>query len=621
MAKGGRKGPTRGNDGSGEKENQDEALDKGGVINESYRGQGVVDTFTISLDEFHDVNIIWKYRSKVFHHIFHARSRASHKTYLHLLRIVATYWRSQQKNLGKNIDIPDLSPSLTNGFTLMVDGAGNAEKIISFFNRVLKAVGVDDTLLIANPYTKRESAPKRTMTEDEFRNALHRANSDADIVRNRFLTLATLRNTGIDPGLDESLWSSEANRIWYLEHKIGLHLPKWDDLYRLPEFSKSIKLISGFPGAPSFDSEGKLIKKPGYFEHVRWFYPAIGDLVPFVGLLLARTPLNVSAIMAARVGEQSNSPYYFNVTNSPSEHFVFVWWPKTRGRHDPLAEPKLVSTISPIKPRSYPYQVRLFVEELTAELRKEVRRRIEMLARTGEQAEELQRLRSIENDLFLYRTEQGINSLRAASLDGNLPEGLSAGLKNYGITARDTRGSNLVHSYNASGQKLWSIHALAGHRDLDLAILYARRDAAIDKVECLFRDIFNHSLNLIEVDAFDTERLRLILTAQGLSKRQVSNLLSKETRTRWGNRCANPKRPPPGFDRRTPPGEDCREQNCIDGCSNGRWFSDSSHVVDELIETLQSKRDSQPFLATVSGTLNSRIDRLLEISRALASVR
>lgn len=583
----------------------------------SYRGRGVVDDHSVRLGEFRDVKLMWDHRDALFMEFFHNSPPGTAKKSTEKLRVIKDYWKSLQSELTRTISLANLNENQTKGFVPYVRARKSRHVLVPFFNRFLRAIGASARLLVPNPYSPLEPGVKKTTSMETYRHALKRAKSDAEIIRKRLQCFHHLRPLGADPRSDAAGWTPPENRIWFVENVIGVNVPRWDILKSNPKVSPHLHSLGRSPGAMTTDNAGKETAEKGYLAHVRWFYPHPDDLVPFIALLLLRTPLNLMSIADAQVGVDWDSPYYFNMSSKNGE-FVFVWFDKVRGRVDRLDDPNPVFTVSPKTPWSYPYQVRKFVEELTFELRREVKRQICTLP-TDQAAsiEELSRLRSIENDLFLYRSHRGINSLRHVMLTGNPPNFLTEGLKNYGISAGETRGNNVAHVYNLSGQNLVSIHMLALHRDKNLAILYARREAAVRKTEELFRRIFNHSINLISADIFDIDNLKLLLEAQDLSESQIRNLLSRDSITRWGNRCANPRRPPKGFDQGTPDGELCREQNCIDGCSNARWFSDSRTHIKNLLCSLRLKLETLPHAVSSSSSLPSKISRLELIDRAL----
>ena len=132
-----------------------------------------------------------------------------------------------------------------------------------------------------------------------------------------------------------------------------------------------------------------------------------------------------------------------------------------------------------------------------------------------------------------------------------------------------------------------------------------------------FNNIFNHSINLIAADIFDVGSLRLLLEEQELTEQEIGHLLDHNMVARWGNRCADPYKPPKGFDRGTRAGQLCKEQNCIDGCPNARWFRDSRQVVKQLLAQYRAKMDEMPLTTVAASTLQSKIKRLQSILRAL----
>ncbi|WP_140426974.1 hypothetical protein [Ensifer aridi] len=583
----------------------------------SYRGGRVVDEHSVHLGEFRDVKLMWDHRAALFTEFFHNSPPSTAKNNTTYLRVIKGYWKYQQSKLTGTITLSSLNEHQTNGFVQYVQSRRSRHVLVPIFNRFLRAIGASARLLVPNPYSPSEPRVKKSKSIKTYRRALKRAKIDAEVIRNRLQCFHHLRARGADPRSEAAGWTLPENRIWFVENVIGLSVPRWNVLKSNPEVSRHLHDLGGFPGAMSTDNLGKEIAEKGYLAHVRWFYPQPDDIVPFVALLLLRTPLNLMSIADAQVGVDWDSPYYFNMSSKNGE-FVFVWFDKVRGRVDRLDDPNPVFTISPKTPWSFPYQVRKFLEDLTSELRLEVKRQICTLsADEAASVEELNFLRSIENDLFLYRSYKGINSLRHVMRAGNPPLFLTEGLKNYGISAGETRGNNLAHVYNLSGQNLVSIHMLAVHRDKNLAILYARREAAVKKTEELFRHIFNNSIALISANIFDIENLKLILEAQEFSESQIRTLLSRDSIARWGNRCANPRKPPKGFDQGTPDGELCRGQNCIDGCPNARWFSDSRVHVKNLLSSLRLRLETVPHAVSSSSSLLSKISRLELIDRAL----
>jgi hypothetical protein len=133
--------------------------------------------------------------------------------------------------------------------------------------------------------------------------------------------------------------------------------------------------------------------------------------------------------------------------------------------------------------------------------------------------------------------------------------------------------------------------------------------ATIERHFELFQNIFALSVSLINSDQFTHEALKIILEAQGFVGQSIDNLVNPEFRTRWGNNCATPYDPPPGFSQGTRPGEMCRCQDCIDGCPSARWFYDALSIVEKQHAALCARRDNVGLISIEGSSLPSQIAR------------
>ena len=519
--------------------------------------------------------------------------------------------------------------------------ATKARRLI-VFRKLMKAIGVSESILPQNPYSVRAPIPteRNLLSRDQLKRVLKQAKFEAEIVRRRSHEALHLRNIGRDPrraeGGKKGDWLRPECRYWIVENAIGLELCTFNDIRFTRGMHAELRGLEGKPGAEIVATEGDEARRAvGWKGHLRWFFPWCDDMMPFLTLFLLRTGANLSSAATLRVGEwEGQSP--FSIGEELQDTQAFIKLLKVRGRPNTRNSGKAILIPSPKRPWSYPYRVLKFVEQLTAPLRREVKKRIRYLKTqkglSNDERRELKRLNVIQNDLFLYKIEREVTSLAWATRGGNMPKYIGQFFNRCGLklTTRHLRDAPIVFSFQASGHNIFVAQLLASHVKGDTTALYVRRDRILQVVEKQAESIFELSLDTIRLgDNISVKHLRKALREQGLSDIAISNLSDAHNVSRWGNRCLDPADPPREFGTPGPLGI-CTKQDCIDGCPNARWFRDSIHHVATELILAEQRRDSAGLETSLSSTIGSRISRcksLLsrwpesEVQHALATAR
>ena len=564
--------------------------------------------------------------------IFQAVSPATAKNYMKGLRNIVSFLRWYRKQFGAAPAlIEDVDSRFTHYFVLWESEkpCKDPPKAINtrIFRRTLSALGVMEALLPVNPFTegRDEQAERETLSDEELRALLNRAKLEARAVINRTREAHSLASKGSDPrssvGGQLGNWSKPENRAYVLKRVLGRRLETFDDLRFRLGHSSAVSACARYPGALCVQADGTFQRKTGWNFHLRWFFPWAEDLLPFGILVMLRLGWNLTTLAALR-SRRWWAPHQFRFGRQGAEEYAFIVSYKARGRTDRLSEATEVRAPSSMRPWSHPFRLLRFVDYCTAALRREVCRRAAELKQrevslSDDEVKELERLRFIKDDLFIFKSEKGIFSLAwdLQHTGGGFSRQLDAFAARAGVEFdfRDLRDAPILSGYKASGHNIIVAQIIAGHADPSTTTLYLRRKRTLDAVWKAASAVFDQSLRLIEAGSFDVEQLRQLLADQGFSTPQVSRLLDPATTTRWGNRCADPAKPPPGFDRGLRPGGNCRLQDCIDGCPYARWFSDSlEHVARQLV--LAERMHNQVGLeTTAAGSHIDRIDRCKDL--------
>ncbi|MBY5504101.1 hypothetical protein HFO81_00935 [Rhizobium leguminosarum] len=507
------------------------------------------------------------------------------------LRFVKTFIAKHNRAVASPIESADgVDLDFCVNFTRYCFPYKTRSQLVRFLWRLLKAIGVPSDIIPPNPYPDPPPKTREELDELTARRAVNLAKKDALVIKERFKTAEDLRSSGSDPrrvgGGKMGSWKELANRLWLCRHVLGLRVEKEEQLIKSGHRG-IIRSMERFVGAVTIDGTEGARQEKGLHAHMRYYHPSLGDLVPFLVLLMARSMVNLQSVADLQVTEKWWTPYTYSLAEpAPGKEWVNIVFPKLRGAKGVQGvpnTPKKITLPSMKTPWSHPYQILVFVKELTAPLRQEVKRRIAELsanyARTRNEEEEFDRLRFIKNDMFLWRGEQGITSLRLATREsrGGTLSAITESLKRYGINGgvRQIRNVGLQFGFRASGYSLLILHLLARHSDTSTAARYARRQEFFKKSQALFVEVFDKSVALVRASKYSLANLTAELRESGLTDWQIRNVLDPENRSRYGNRCGDPSNPPEGFKDSTPPGQACRKQDCIDGCPLARFLPDA----------------------------------------------
>lgn len=596
------------------------------------RGHGVSESTPVDLILFAEIPLLSKNLSKIQRAILSGKTGPSLKVEKRILRSVADYVRWYEENVGA---CPASASLVDNIFChkIIVWLAGldtsDPEKSLRFrmFRRCMMAIGVDDTNIPSNPFAAAEVErdPRKELSPEDARRLLNRAKLEAQIVLKREGEVSSLAEVGRDPrrgrGGQYGDWSVAANRVWVMKNVFKLRIRNFDEMRFEGGLNAELKGLERRPGAEIVAKDGRIERQVGWKGHLRWFFPWSDDLAPFLTMFLLRTGANVASAAALRT-DRWEEPYPFIVGDASNETHVYIVTYKTRGRHDTTTSSKPVKFVSSRRPWSHPYRLLLAVETITRNLRAEIDRRVFELRgkpmRSEREAAELERLVAIRDDLFIYKTEQGISSLAwETRKQQGTPKWLAALMSRAGVAtgARLLRDGPILFSYEMSGQNLFVAQLIAAHASPATTALYLRRRSTINRIYERAKNVFGLSVDLIEMGKFDIASLKRALAGQGLDDRQIENLASPENVSRWGNGCADPTAPPDEFARGTKSGDVCVEQDCISGCPHARWFRDSiEHVARQLV--LAENTIAGLGIESIEGSsIQSRIDRCREFLR------
>ncbi|AYD01470.1 hypothetical protein NCHU2750_20850 [Neorhizobium sp. NCHU2750] len=506
------------------------------------------------------------------------------------------------------------------------DYASRAARV-RFFWRLLRAIGVPSDIIPPNPYIDGRPPARDAIDERDARHAVKLAKEDARAILHRHRIAEAMRSVGRDPrrahGGAPGDWDKLENRLWVCREVLGLRVQTEADLVAAGNRGV-IRLMEGKPGAITIDpAEGA---KLGYhlLSHMRFYHPTFEDLVPFVVLLMIRSMVNFQCVADLQASSQWSKPYPYSINDSEAgKAWVTVVLPKLRGAQasEVANIPRAVSFPSLVTPWSHPYQILKSVQSITAPLRLEVNRRIKELSRkeyrTAKENKELERLQFIQDDMFIYRTNDGITSIKYVTREGSRFQNLPSILSRYGIKGgiRALRDVGLQFGFKASGHNLLVLHMLARHSSRATAAAYAHRQEFLRKSEELFVKIFDASIALVRAAKYSLANLKKVLRDSGLEDWQIENVLDPTNQSRYGNRCASPRSAPPQYSGGTPPGDLCRKQDCIDGCPLARFLPDALPFLVRRWDELRTNLSSVGLAAQFENILSQR---LRNIERILA---
>lgn len=504
-------------------------------------------------------------------------------------------------------------------------GLGQKSSDTQMFRRVIAALGVPLELLPVNPFPFNgmdDVGAADTLSTEELRSLLNQAKFEARVVIDRTREAHRLAAKGSDPrrsaGARNGSWEQPENRAYVIKRVLGRRIEKFDDMrFRLGHRT----LLAGLenqPAAKYVDDDGSVSRQRGWNGHLRWFFPWPEDILPFALLLMIRTGWNLSTATSIQ-SRRWSQPFPFPLTADNRDGYAYVVGYKSRSKTNINADAKTIRVPSSKRPWSHAYRVLKFVEYLTAGLRREIHRRQKDLELRFEdlnrdEKSELARLNSIANDLFIFKTEQGISSLRWHTQRQGYT--FARQLAAFGnrcsvkFNFRDLRDARILHSYEASDKNVSVAQMIADHSDSRVTERYLRRSRTLQRVWKNAIEVFNSSLKLIETGTFSSAQLKSTLTDQGFSEFQSQNLLETGAETIWGNRCADLKNPPAEFAAGHQSGHTCVAQDCIDGCPHARWFDDSVDHVARQLALAEIQHAQLGLESTMLSSHQSRIDRL-----------
>lgn len=592
------------------------------------RGGGRVESSVFDFAEFEDVPLLWNTRVTILHELLNKATGPTLKTHKQCLRQISLYVRWFASTHGDApTDTGGVDALFGHEIIVWLAQANIAEdmkaRTVRLYRRFLEAIGVDGSCIPTNPFGSKHQGDDaaEALTGPQLRQILKAAKAEALVIRRRPAEVAMMDLTGRDPrrasGAPMKSWEDPANRLWVLRNVFHSEIRSHEE-WRF-EFGKhgEMRGFEGRSGAKIVSADG-VTHQVGWKGHLRWLFPWADDLAPFLVLLLLRTGWNLTTASALR-SQAWQAPYPFASGSEGHDPHVYVVSQKTRGRNSKDVKSKVIKAPSSTKPWSHPYQVLATVEQLTADLRVELRRHLsELMAIANGDATtqaEITRLDAIKDDLFLFKTEQAITSLAWEMKNSGANRWLSAFFERNAlpISVRQLRDAPILFSYESSGQNLFVAQMVAAHAGEGTTAMYLRRRSTLNRIFDKAVDVFGHSLDLIQHDRLDISKLRNLLKGQGLSEAQVANLSDDANQARWGNRCADPTSPPPEFSSGTSAGGPCRSQDCIDGCPHARWFSDSiDHVARNLVQS-EKLLDELGLESTAASSLESRVERCREL--------
>ena len=486
----------------------------------------------------------------------------------------------------------------------------------SLVNRLIDCLGVSKEFHLPNLWQSDVSDDiKEALDDQTIRQLLKQAKSEArEIIRRA--DEAARHNYGCDPRIaGGGRWGILANRLWAIKNILELRVMTWGETNR--EFPTICKALQRNLGAVSIAADGKLERKTGLVAHLRYFYPGGRDLAPFIVLLMLRTSFNLSTVARLKHGQWQRT-YPFAPPAGSKNGVCYVEGPKSRGkqnRHDP---DKIVRAISLMRPWSHPYKILKFVERLTKESRREIKRQIKLLKGLPSLDEKqrilLKEYQSIKDHIFLYHVDGRFHSLWNER--GNTPGFLMEAMTSYGApsSVRLLRDAGLTFALAAPGGNTAILQLLASHDQRIIA--YERRKQTLAAAERAMKAIFEQSLVLIRKGRFSIGEIKRGLKVQGFSVSQIENLIDPDITSIWGNGCADPTAPPPDFSEGTKPGNVCSGQRCIDGCPWARWFPPSIPFIKRLHKEREDELAELGLEATLGSSHDHRLAGLTQLLRS-----
>lgn len=588
------------------------------------------------VEKYQDVPLLHSNRAQIRKTFFKGKQRTSLNTMFGRVASLAAALRAYQKEFGVTLSSKeDFDHTVPLYFMRYCSQFADPQKRYKDFERLTACIGISPEIVPENPFVSKKAAVRSAPTEEQSRKAINIAKTDAWEVVKRYNLAQELKDRGHDPrreyGGKFGDWQKIENRMFICRQLVARGVLTNEDL-KTPEGWAIVGGLRDKLGAVVIDPKLGPVHAVGLLAHLQFFYPSPHDLLPFVFILMMRGMLNFGAVAETKVTDTWSEPYPYVLEPNGDDRLVMIVLNKLRGVATPAAItagvaeklatgiPKLIRFPSDTRPWSHPFRVIEFLIKLTQPLRDEISRRILVhlsnQARTKDDDDELEHLSNIKDDLLIYRSKLGIGSYRdlVRTTNGNTL-GVTDTLKRYGLSGqlKELRDAGLTFSFRTSTWNLSILQMLARHGDRGAANIYARRRQSIEAARSAMKHVSAQAMVLARSENFSVKRLRKVLTDQGLNAQKVANVLDKANRTRFDSACIDPTNPPPGFDRRTRPGEYCHLQDCIDGCPHARFLPESlPHLVREELQ-VQQQLDYVGAVAGATSILSARLSNLKDL--------
>lgn len=491
-----------------------------------------------------------------------------------------------------------------------------------------------------SPFTDQQTESE-TLSPDTVRHILHCAKCDARHVKARFQEGRELVAKGHDPrrafGGRPRDWKRPECRAYYVRKIIDLKHVALSEL-RNHGHSSFVHACQqpGNEGAKVFVMDhSKPERRRGIRAHMRWFMPHPDDLLPFLVIVAIRTGWNLTTILAMDRTDW-RSVYAARVDDSGRPTHAIVHSKKRRGSSlntvtGASSPGKLQVLVTPMSPEWHVYRVIHYVIRITLPIRREIDRRLDQLGRidahsthSSSATDEMRSLLAMRNKVWLYfnESERGIGCL---STEVALPRSWRQFAQRYDLAERDEvplgrmfrqfRNATISFAYRSTGQNLFLAQLAANHSHLATTEAYLRKKDIQEGLQDQFQKALDIAFIDIGTGRFSARDIRRRLLLSGLTAEQSRNAMSPQFETIWGNRCADPTRPPQHIDPGHRPGDLCISQSCLDECPFARWFDDSlPTVARRVIETRKSLMSLGAEAVTSSSWLSrlARLESLLE---------
>ncbi|MBP2461496.1 MULTISPECIES: hypothetical protein [unclassified Rhizobium] len=598
------------------------------VATSSYRGASRAQRNKFDFSNFSACPMISNYQAEIFDHILKGRSRASLEVLHRALLMVANYFTWLSEKHGINISrTREIDLNVTSYVFLFLKHHGGNYRKMNFFRRFFRSIGVAEHDIPLNTFISTATHPGNVLSLEQTVRMYTHFKGEARIVLDRMREFSDYSELGRDPRREQGGrhgdWRLLQNRIFVVLNVIGTEI-KPVVSNRDNGLRSALAGLEAFEGAMTLRLNGQHQRKKGLTGHLAYLYPSLRDLLPFVCLLMIKTRFNQSVILGLRLGKYVFRPLALKFRKS--ESIVQFSAAKFKSVNDVDAEPSFVHSLSLTKPYAHTFQLIKSLEHLTAPLRDELKRKMTELVnierKTPAEDLYLTKLEKIKDDLFLYYGKGEISSLGLYAELGDRPTLFHTALTNLGFptSLAALRNSALAYASTFSGTSQSIVSLLGDHKNDRTAKNYRNRKELHARWKALFIEIFELSMSLISARSYSKKNIKAMLRAQGLSLKEVNSVMREGNLTRWGNRCSDPKNPPPGFDVGTEPGGYCVGQSCIDGCPRARWFPDAFDVAATRRGELLARLSEVGFAASSVSVIHGRIERLEAIMSAILKI-